>query len=74
MARCLRLLCVLLWVLVPGLAGAAGGTWPTESFNGMQITYQVSGLSLGPPEDKPGFSTVRSYKAKITGRNRVVAG
>ncbi|MBK7397553.1 MAG: hypothetical protein IPJ34_14990 [Myxococcales bacterium] len=69
MARGLRLLCVILWVLVPGLARAAGGTWPTESFNGMQITYQVSGLSLGPPEDKPGFSTVRSYKAKITGPN-----
>lgn len=74
MARGLWLLCVLLGVLVPSLARAASGTWPTESFNGMQITYQVSGLSLGPPEDKPGFSTVRTYKAKITGPTLRLSG
>ncbi|MBK7997076.1 MAG: hypothetical protein IPK14_28000 [Blastocatellia bacterium] len=44
----------------------ASGTFPNEPFNGLQITYSVSGARISsPPEDIHDFTTVRRYKGAL---------
>jgi hypothetical protein len=44
----------------------ASGTFPDEPFNGLQITYNVSGARISsPPEDTYNFTTVRRYKGAL---------
>lgn len=43
-------------------------TFPDEPFNGMQIQYKVSGVSVGSPKDTPGNYT-REYRGSATGNN-----
>ena len=47
-------------------SGTPGNVFPPDgAFNGMQITYNVSGASLGAPEDAGGFTTSRSLRGVI---------
>ena len=48
--------------------------FPQEPFNGMQITYRVTGATLGQPTDSSGFTTTRSLQGKITGDTLTVSG
>lgn len=57
-------------------AKATSGVFPSEPFNGMQITYSVSGAELDePPTDSWGFTTVRTYQSgRLTGSVLRVSG
>ncbi|MDP2845190.1 MAG: FecR family protein [Candidatus Methanoperedens sp.] len=49
-----------------------GETFPAADFNGMQISYSVSGASITSSEDKTGFTTSRTLKGTLgTGNLRV---
>lgn len=79
--RLLFALCLLTQFLaLPFLARATpltrplAETFPPEKFNGLQVTYSVSGVELGVPEDKPGFTWVRTYKGRLTGDRLIVSG
>lgn len=64
-----------LLVLLVSRRVLADGTFPAEPFNGMQITYQVSGISLGTPVDKHGFGTVRAHpQAKLVSASLRLSG
>lgn len=43
----------------------AGVFPPTGDFNGLVIRYNFSGVTLGEPTDKEGFTTSRSYKGTV---------
>ena len=47
--------------LAPLEARAAGGTFPASPFNGLQISYDVSGGTLGAPTDSEGFTMSRAH-------------
>ncbi len=49
-------------------------TFPSEKFNGLQLTYDVSGVELGQPNDRSGFTVSRSYAGKLTGDKVTVSG
>lgn len=53
---------------------SAGPTFPAEPFNGMQISYSVSGALLGTPEDRPGFHTKRVFKGILPAGQLTVSG
>lgn len=73
MARVRVLFVALFVLLLPRLARAE--TYPGEPFNGMQITYKVSGIALGQPTDKPGFGTYRTYASgKLVGPTVAFSG
>ncbi len=58
-----------------GGGGGASGTYPAEPFNRLQLRYSVSGATLEKPEDKDGFTCVRSFKGKLnSGGELVVSG
>jgi hypothetical protein len=61
-ATSLAILIASMAVGVPG-AGAEGGTFPAQPFNKMQVTYSVTGATLGSPNDVSGFTTSRSYNS-----------
>ena len=49
------------------------GTFPGEPFNGMQIDYQVTGVSSGTPTDVEGMTTSRNFEGGLgAGALRVV--
>ena len=43
----------------------AGVFPPTGDFNGLVIRYNFSGVTLGEPTDKEGFTTSRSYTGTV---------
>ncbi|MBK1672220.1 hypothetical protein CKO35_02670 [Ectothiorhodospira shaposhnikovii] len=46
--------------------GAGQGVFPPGgAFNGLRIRYNLSGVTLGTPEDKDGFTTSRSYSGTM---------
>ncbi len=53
---------------------ASAETFPGEPFNGLQITYSVSGASLEAPHDEPGFTWVRTMNGTLTGDTLTVTG
>lgn len=55
-------------------AGPAANTYPASPFNGMTITYNVSGAALTEPTDKDGFTCFRSFKGIIQPGTLRVAG
>ena len=57
-----------------GKVWAAGGTFPVEPFNGMQISYSISGANISGSTDKPGFSTVRSLVGTLGTETLQVSG
>jgi len=44
-------LCLLVVVLAPGAHAAGAGTYPDEPFEGVQVTYSISGVELGAASD-----------------------
>jgi len=44
-------------VLMSAIVWAQGGTYPDQPFNGMQIVYNVTGVTVTNTEDTPGFTT-----------------
>jgi hypothetical protein len=56
------------------VAQSAVDTFPAEPFNGMQIQYSVSGVSVGAPEDTPGTTYTREYRGSATSNNIHVTG
>lgn len=48
-------------LLAPLDVQAAGGTFPASPFNGLQISYDVSGGTLGAATDKEGFTMSRVH-------------
>ncbi len=60
-------------VNAPG-GGSSSGTFPDATFNGLQITYSVSGASITSTEDKSGFTTSRTLKGTLGTGNLVVSG
>lgn len=57
-----------------GAGGSASGQFPGEPFNGMQISYSVSGCSLPKMTDKPGFGTYRTYSGRLGSGSLTVSG
>jgi len=56
----------------PMTKGAApGNVYPGEPFNGMQIRYNVSGATLGPPSDKHGFTCVRTLEGELAASGKL---
>jgi len=49
--------------------GSASGVFPAETFNGLQMSYSISGVKLGDPVDSEGMTVSRSYEvlAKASG-------
>ncbi|MFA5042695.1 MAG: hypothetical protein WC381_07340 [Kiritimatiellia bacterium] len=58
----------------PSGAGGASGTYPAEPFNGMQITYTLSGVKLGASKDKSGFTCTRTQDGEIAGDRIQLSG
>jgi len=48
--------------------------FPTEPFNGLQISYSVSGAGLAAPKDSEGFTFYRELEGKLTGNELTVSG
>jgi hypothetical protein len=56
-------------LLSPQKISAAGGTFPASPFNGMQITYDISGATVTDTKDVDGFTTSRTLQGTLgTGR------
>lgn len=54
---------------------ANSGTFPeTDTFNGMQIVYSISGVSVDSHEDVNDFTTSRGLTGTITGKTVTVTG
>ncbi|MDD5473439.1 MAG: FecR domain-containing protein [Candidatus Methanoperedens sp.] len=51
-----------------------GDTFPAAEFNGLQITYSVSGASITSTEDKVDFTTSRTLKGTLGTGNLMVSG
>jgi len=51
-----------------------GDLFPSEPFNGLQLSYSVSGAALNRPEDSEGFTQRRSIKGTIEGNELTVSG
>lgn len=59
----------------PYAKAQSSGTFPVEgAFNGMVITYSVSGADLGTPSDTYDFTTSRIYNGTVTGNAVTVSG
>lgn len=56
--------------------GGGGNVFPPDGhFNGLRITYNVSGASLGPPKDAGGFTNTRTMEGTFkTGGTLTVSG
>jgi len=66
LSRVFLVLILFSFLLFPPLGVfAAGDTFPGEPFNGMQITYQVSGASVTESEDTHDFTTSRVLKGEL---------
>jgi hypothetical protein len=48
--------------------------FPSEPFNGLQISYSVSGAGLAAPKDSEGFTLYREMEGKLTGNELSVSG
>ena len=48
-------------------SGPASGLFPPDGpFNGLQISYNITGVTLGPSEDTDGFTKSRHYEGTIS--------
>lgn len=54
--------------------GQASGVFPGEPFNGMQITYSVSGASITGSSDSHGFTTARTLSGDLGSGQLLVSG
>ena len=58
----------------PSGGGSASGTFPASAFNGMQITYSVSGASITSSQDSEGFTVSRTMKGTLGSGQLTVSG
>ncbi len=56
------------------LVAQGSGTFPASPFNGMQITYAISGAEVTGAEDREGFTTSRSLKGRLGSGTLRVSG
>ncbi|RTZ91559.1 MAG: hypothetical protein DSY91_04925, partial [Deltaproteobacteria bacterium] len=61
-------------VVKHGAGGSASGMYPAETFNGMQISYSVSGASMPKMKDVDGFTTSRHYEGRLGSGTLSVSG
>jgi hypothetical protein len=61
------------FALLPA-ARAAGDTYPAQPFNGMQIVYTISGVSVSRTQDAEGFTTSRALEGTASGGEIRVSG
>lgn len=60
------LLFIYMLTVLPGSSGKADAeTFPSATFNGMQIAYDISGASLEEPEDHDGFTVWRTHSGTL---------
>ena len=70
-ARVLSVVVLCLAVILPTVilnssaVKAEGGTFPGEPFNGMQITYSISGATVTDTQDEEGFTTSRTLSGTL---------
>ena len=74
MANILWIVVVVAGLMAPGQVRAAGGTFPAQPFNGMQITYTVSGANVTGSVDKPDFTTTRTLSGTLGTGTLTVSG
>lgn len=53
---------------------AAGGTFPAAPFNGMQITYDISGATVTDTVDSEGFTTSRTLQGTLGTGQLTISG
>jgi len=61
-------------LLLPAPAKAEGGTFPASPFNGMQITYSISGATVTDTKDTGGFTTSRALKGTLGTGQLTISG
>ena len=57
-----------------GAGGSASGMYPARTFNGMQISYSVSGASMPKMKDEHDFTTSRHYEGRLGSGTLSVSG
>jgi len=62
----------ILMMLVTSIS--TGEMFPSDPFNGLQLSYSVSGAALDTPEDAEGFTFIRSIKGSLEGDELTVSG
>jgi hypothetical protein len=75
----ISLLMILLLVsplsfLSPQRISAAGGTFPASPFNGMQITYDISGATVTDTKDVDDFTTSRTLQGTLGTGQLTISG
>lgn len=65
---------VTMLVMVASACPQAAGTFPAEPFNGMQLTYSVSGMKVSKTTDTPGFTTRRDLEGALGDGELIVSG
>lgn len=58
----------------PNKVSAAGDSFPAEPFNGMQITYSISGANITASEDTEGFTTSRVLRGELGTGQLIITG
>ncbi|MGB3944815.1 MAG: hypothetical protein WBK88_08500, partial [Methanothrix sp.] len=53
---------------------AIADVFPGAPFNGLQVSYSVSGATLGAPKDSEGFTLSRSVSGALTGDELTISG
>jgi hypothetical protein len=67
--------CMLTTMLAVAPVEANSAIFPGgDPFNGMSISYTVSGAILSAPTDSYNFTTSRSYKGRISGSTLSISG
>jgi len=61
-------------ITAPSPVMAEGGTFPGEPFNGMQITYSISGATVTDTQDEEGFTTTRNLSGTLGTGQLTVSG
>ncbi|MDD4924747.1 MAG: FecR domain-containing protein [Dehalococcoidales bacterium] len=61
-------------MLLPQPVSAAGGTFPASPFNGMQITYNITGATITDTVDSDGFTTSRTLQGTLGTGQLTISG
>ena len=61
-------------LFLPEPVTAAGGTFPASPFNGMQITYNISGATVTDTWDSEGFTTSRTLQGPLGTGQLTISG
>ena len=69
-----QLLLISTIALMPAIVLAQGGTYTDQPFNGMQIIYNVTGVTVTDTTDTPGFTTSREMAGALGSGTLSVSG